>query len=185
MGKFIDLTGQRFGRLVAVSAIPGHGRRGGKVVDRKWNCLCDCGKTTALSTESLRSGNTKSCGCLKVYKAAESRAKPTCQRSIWKTKQGYLRIKKLGGGSVFHHRFVFEQYHGVKLQPWEHIHHKNGIRTDNRIENLELITVSKHFAGQRPADIIKATTETERQNLLKMAIHYAAAAGVDLSHLSQ
>ena len=49
-----NLLGQRFGRLVVVGPIDGPG---------KWVCLCDCGQRTRVSTASLRSGGTISCGC--------------------------------------------------------------------------------------------------------------------------
>lgn len=58
MGKLIDLTGQRFGRLVVLDYLGLNKHR--KAV---WRCRCDCGKNvTAIGTE-LRSGHTKSCGC--------------------------------------------------------------------------------------------------------------------------
>lgn len=53
----IDLTGQRFGRLVVLERMPQKGH------DTKWKCRCDCGKTVYANTTSLRSGHTKSCGC--------------------------------------------------------------------------------------------------------------------------
>lgn len=53
----IDLTGQRFGKLTVISKAKNHGRRSA------WHCKCDCGKELDVITESLRSGNTKSCGC--------------------------------------------------------------------------------------------------------------------------
>ena len=56
--KIKDLTGQRFGRLVVIRDV---GRKNGKVV---WECLCDCGKYTSISSNRLMTGNTKSCGCL-------------------------------------------------------------------------------------------------------------------------
>lgn len=53
-----NLTGQKFGRLTVLSrdgiGISGHIR---------WLCQCDCGKTKAVLGSSLKSGNTKSCGC--------------------------------------------------------------------------------------------------------------------------
>lgn len=53
----IDLTGQRFGRLV----VGGHSeRRSGRVM---WACLCDCGEKMVAQQNNLRSGNTTSCGC--------------------------------------------------------------------------------------------------------------------------
>ncbi len=59
MGKFIDLTGQRYGRLTVVE-------REGTDKNRKnvlWMCRCDCGGTTVTTTAHLRSGHAKSCGC--------------------------------------------------------------------------------------------------------------------------
>lgn len=58
MGKMIDLTNQRFGKLLVISCA-------GKLDGRRysWNCLCDCGKTVVVESGRLRSGNTKSCGC--------------------------------------------------------------------------------------------------------------------------
>jgi len=58
-GKFIDLAGQKFGRLTPVEHI-GKDKWGGTL----WLCECDCGKEIIILRSSLVSGNTKSCGCL-------------------------------------------------------------------------------------------------------------------------
>lgn len=57
----IDLVGQRFGRLIVVKRAPNSASG-----DTRWECLCDCGKTCAPQRTALRSGITKSCGCLSV-----------------------------------------------------------------------------------------------------------------------
>lgn len=49
-----DITGMRFGRLTALKYLG----------NSKWQCKCDCGNITTVPYNALKSGNTKSCGCL-------------------------------------------------------------------------------------------------------------------------
>lgn len=55
--NFIDLTGQRFGRLLVIELAPGYKK------STHWICKCDCGKIVVVWGQSLRKGNTTSCGC--------------------------------------------------------------------------------------------------------------------------
>ena len=60
MGKRVDITGQRFGNLVVLGEV---GRKNRRVL---WECLCDCGKHINIVSNSLQTGNTTSCGCVRI-----------------------------------------------------------------------------------------------------------------------
>lgn len=60
--KRIDLTGQRFGKLIAVSMNTEKETHGSTTY---WNCICDCGNITVASTGNLRQGYKLSCGCMR------------------------------------------------------------------------------------------------------------------------
>jgi hypothetical protein len=62
----VDVSGQRFGRLVAISECKERLR--GHIV---WRCKCDCGVEVAIQATLLVSGHTKSCGCLSRDAACE------------------------------------------------------------------------------------------------------------------
>ena len=72
-------------------------------------------------------------------------------------KNGYIII-----GSKMEHRVVMEEHLGRKLLPHENIHHKNGDRADNRIENLELWSTFQP-SGQRICDKIDYAVEILEQ----------------------
>lgn len=63
MGRFKDLTGQKFGRLTVIERAENHYTTGGRS-QITWLCRCECGNNVIVNGQNLISSNTKSCGCL-------------------------------------------------------------------------------------------------------------------------
>lgn len=70
MGKLVDLTGQRFGKLTVIE-------RAGTAPDRhaQWLCKCDCGAVRIIRGNELKNGNTVSCGCWRSERIANENEK--------------------------------------------------------------------------------------------------------------
>ena len=72
------------------------------------------------------------------------------------TKEGYVLVRKPDwptvrkDGYILEHRLVMEKKLSRSLKSNEIVHHKNGIRNDNREENLEVMVINKHYKGSKP-----------------------------------
>ena len=104
-----------------------------------------CGKERWVR---LDSGKPRSlgCTCRKGYLRENS---SNWKGGQWRKQSGYLLIKLYPAdffypmttkqGYVMEHRLVMAQHLNRCLLPWEVVHHKNGDKTDNRLENLQLL----------------------------------------------
>ena len=82
-----------------------------------------------------------SCACFGKYFSGENAI--TYKRGYTINRQGYMILKR-NRKNVFAHRVAMEEHLGRKLKRTELVHHKNGIVTDNRIENLEVMSFGEH-----------------------------------------
>lgn len=154
--KSTDLSGKRFGKLVVVSL---SGKDEWNAAN--WLCNCDCGNTTITSSQRLSNGTTRSCGCIR---SGVGRASPKWKNGKTVARTGYviLRCPDSGKQLGYEHRVVMESILGRKLLPGETVHHKNGVKTDNSPENLEL-KASNHGPGQSIEDLILWAKEILRR----------------------
>jgi len=149
MGKFVDLTGQKFGKLTVVSRAENDKHR-----NAMWVCKCDCGNEHTTIGCSLRQGNTKSCGCLLKHNTfnleyedfiimydvngyetlIDHEDYEKIKQHTWVRRSDGYFISIIGGKTIRLHRFL--------LQPdlREEVDHINGIPFDNRKANLRICT---------------------------------------------
>ena len=110
--RLIDLTGQRFGKLVVISRESRYNR------NTTWRCRCDCGKETVVRGDVLKRGTTQSCGCGKglkhgyFYEPWYPSYKAMMERCYLPTSGNYERY---GGKGVT----VCEEWHDInKFAEW-------------------------------------------------------------------
>jgi len=140
MGKKVSLAGKTFGQLFVIKE---SGRD--KWKRKRWLCKCICGTKKEIDSRHLVNGKTKTCGCKTGVQAAKSclgktgEAHPKWKGGRYLTADGYWMVYVEAGKYMLEHRIVA----GV-TDPNLVVHHKNHIKTDNRPENLEVMTRSEH-----------------------------------------
>lgn len=150
------MLGQTFGRWTVLQRARNDSHR-----SAFWLCRCACGSERSVRATSLRCGISESCGCLRREVSLSNRGHkaPGWKGGKTKSSSGYVLVQSplhpaaQANGYVPEHRLAMEQIIGRPLLPEETVHHKNGIRTDNRPENLELWS-SRQPKGQRVTDLV-------------------------------
>ena len=107
------------------------------------NPVCNtCGKPFYVKPSRAAKGYVKYCSqaCRQAQYAVVSRVVRY---------DGYVQITG-GGQNVLEHRLVMSRHLGRPLRASEHVHHKNGDRADNRLENLELLDIVEHAKEHAP-----------------------------------
>lgn len=164
----MDLSGRQFGKwfvLRRAESVKSIGRQ------FFWECQCACGARRQVVGQSLRNGASASCGCSKRDGSGPRGARKGSKNPRWKggnfiTSSGYVRAlcpehPRAAKSYVLEHILIMEKKIGRSLLPEETIHHKNGIRHDNTLNNLEL-WASHHPPGQRVEDLVQFAKEILR-----------------------
>jgi hypothetical protein len=112
---------------------------------------------------------------LKVIKTLSSQNQRGDKNPQWKggkiiTKSGYVKVKnythpyRTSNNYYPEHRLVMEEHLGRILSKDEKVHHKNGIKSDNRLENLLLLSNSEHSRIHRIDEVNKKIFKSIRPN---------------------
>lgn len=156
MAQAMNHLGETFGRWTVIARLEnGADRRA------RWLCRCQCGTERVVAIRIMRRGISQSCGCLN-REINRKRKGPTA--GGWKggriqTSSRYIVVQVPNhpgaqkNGYVPEHRLVMEKMLGRYLTAEETVHHINGVRNDNRPENLELWSY-RQPKGQRVSDLL-------------------------------
>lgn len=114
--------------------------------NRKFECpRCKvCGKPTRRESRAVFCSRT----CQGIGQTAEHN--PMWNGGVKLHSSGYVMLLMKGhheadtNGYIFEHRYVMEQHLKRRLAPNEIVHHKNGIKIDNRLDNLQVMTQAEH-----------------------------------------
>ena len=160
--KRIDLTGQRFGRLVAIRRV---GTRQTSVL---WECLCDCGNTTRVASIELRKGLVISCGCYRMERISTHGESKTRLYRTWCSMLRRCRspmanyYKDYGGRGIK----VCDEWHDYEtFRDWART---NGYRDDLTIERKD---VNGNYEPSNCCWIPMAEQAKNRRNSVRVEYH--------------
>ena len=126
MGKKCVKCGKVFKRIL------------GTVSDRQWNTRTYCSVRCARLGDKRSDATKKKLSRIVKARGWKGNKHPCWKGGRWKHGSGYVCLQ-VGKKQMLEHRYIMEQTLGRKLMSEERVHHINGNKSDNRIENLLLL----------------------------------------------
>ena len=174
--RFIDITGQKFGRLTVLRRGEDYIRKDGTPI-AQWECQCDCGNPNIVLVRgtALKSGQTKSCGCLRIEECrrvgheGKGRHNMGCKLTNKYDLDGEYGIGYTSDGQEFY--FDLEDYDLIKDYCW---YIDNGyvvarsLDMDNRIVCMHRLVLGLQRGDKRRADHIYHNTNDNRKENLRI-----------------
>lgn len=171
--KRIDISGQRFGKLIALEYIE---------ETKKWHCICDCGKHKDVSAGHLRSGFVKSCGCLKrgLHKKRNLIAKHTVQKqkkpkniinlvfsvTIFKNVNDYIKDIYKKDDKWFAHVLISDKWYIDKKYMTKKDYERSRVILEERLLKLAPFNIEKRDTEK----VIASTDESVKKRIENLEI---------------
>lgn len=170
----MNLVGERYTKLLVVEEAETHILPGGQN-SRRWLCKCDCGKTKVIHQSSLRSGLTKSCGCLMKNPNIDHSLLDSRQYGIWAGMKHRCNHENASGYEYYGGR-------GITYDPkWETFTGFWEDMSEGYNDNLTLDR--KDFEGNYCKDNCRwATVREQARNKGMNSNNKSGVTGVGLSH---
>ena len=152
-----ELIGQRFSRLTVVSIVKAAGRK-------RLKCVCDCGNEKNVYVFNLKSGGTKSCGCLK---------KEIDKNAIKSTKHGMTK-------TPLHRKWCRLSCSGILCEEWKEfeVFFKFISNYDHKGCDISRIDKSKHYSPSNTIICSRSISSTGKPGLVGKTSKYKGVSSV-------
>lgn len=125
-----------------------------KCKDKNLLIECECGYCDKVITKNVYDWRFPDKVRTRRFRSGHNNIKFGEESPSWKggksPHSGGYNTLNINGKYVLEHRIIWEQYHNACLLPWSHVHHRDGNKKNNDIDNLEGMTSIQHIKLHSP-----------------------------------